>query len=299
MQNRRSNRKFVFWVAVLTVSMGFALAGLRLFAATSKSIDGALVTIRIEETELPNDDVSFTTEDGENQIHCTADIKPDQLDGDYNDQIEWEIEDDPDQEGDSGNPDDDQTGDDVNLEVTAPDDADGRGFPLNYRITASLTVNGVEIKSTPAPVIQDERDQCRQEYIDMDKNHIPARSEFVDANSYVDPGHFSFNEINFGDYSWAIFSIAQHCENIRTAMGCPLTVNSGYRSPIHNANIGGAANSRHMYGDAVDFAVQDFNNDGQTNQTDWQMLADECENEGATYVEPYSMTGTWVHADWR
>lgn len=35
----------------------------------------------------------------------------------------------------------------------------------------------------------------------------------------------------------------------------PLLVTSGYRSPSHNASVGGAANSQHLHGKAVDIAL--------------------------------------------
>lgn len=42
-------------------------------------------------------------------------------------------------------------------------------------------------------------------------------------------------------------------EDIRAHFGGPVNVNSGYRCPTHNANVGGATNSYHMKGMAVDF----------------------------------------------
>lgn len=42
-------------------------------------------------------------------------------------------------------------------------------------------------------------------------------------------------------------------ENIRAHFGGPVNVNSGYRCPTHNANVGGATSSFHMKGMAVDF----------------------------------------------
>lgn len=41
-------------------------------------------------------------------------------------------------------------------------------------------------------------------------------------------------------------------ERIRSHIGGPLRVVSGYRCPIHNMQIGGTANSEHMYGRAAD-----------------------------------------------
>lgn len=42
-------------------------------------------------------------------------------------------------------------------------------------------------------------------------------------------------------------------ERIRAHYGVPVNINSGYRCPTHNANVGGASNSLHMQGKAADF----------------------------------------------
>lgn len=47
----------------------------------------------------------------------------------------------------------------------------------------------------------------------------------------------------------AMVSIA---DAIRAKLGKPLNVNSGLRCKRHNANVGGASNSQHMYGTACD-----------------------------------------------
>jgi uncharacterized protein YcbK (DUF882 family) len=43
-------------------------------------------------------------------------------------------------------------------------------------------------------------------------------------------------------------------EQIRTAIGKPLTINSGYRCPAYNARIGGAQMSAHTFGLALDIS---------------------------------------------
>lgn len=42
---------------------------------------------------------------------------------------------------------------------------------------------------------------------------------------------------------------------IRNHFGRPVTINSGYRTHAHNKAVGGAAQSRHLYGMAADIVV--------------------------------------------
>ena len=44
-------------------------------------------------------------------------------------------------------------------------------------------------------------------------------------------------------------------EAIRAATGGAVTINSGYRSPAHNAAVGGVSSSQHLYGRAADVVV--------------------------------------------
>lgn len=45
---------------------------------------------------------------------------------------------------------------------------------------------------------------------------------------------------------------ARHLQELRDTLGIPLPISSGVRCTAHNAAEGGAPNSRHIYGDAVD-----------------------------------------------
>jgi len=65
--------------------------------------------------------------------------------------------------------------------------------------------------------------------------------------------------------------------------GYPITtfgIISGYRTPYYNRRIGNVANSRHVYGDAMDFfvdedndgAMDDLNGDGEHNRADVDVL---------------------------
>jgi hypothetical protein len=54
-----------------------------------------------------------------------------------------------------------------------------------------------------------------------------------------------------------ILKIADVMQDIRDRYGCPIKVNSWYRDPATNARVGGASQSRHLRGDAVDFVVHE------------------------------------------
>ena len=44
------------------------------------------------------------------------------------------------------------------------------------------------------------------------------------------------------------------CQEIRDYLGVPVRVNSGYRCPVHNKNVGGVKNSKHVQGKACDLS---------------------------------------------
>jgi hypothetical protein len=54
-----------------------------------------------------------------------------------------------------------------------------------------------------------------------------------------------------------IVKLSEYMDEVRSFLGDrPIRVTSGYRDPASNRSVGGARNSRHMYGDAVDFWVE-------------------------------------------
>jgi len=54
-----------------------------------------------------------------------------------------------------------------------------------------------------------------------------------------------------------IVKLAKYMDGVRSLFGDrPIGITSGYRDPDSNRFVGGARDSRHMYGDAVDFWVQ-------------------------------------------
>ncbi|MEU1125945.1 D-Ala-D-Ala carboxypeptidase family metallohydrolase [Streptomyces sp. NPDC005899] len=82
------------------------------------------------------------------------------------------------------------------------------------------------------------------------------------------PAHFTYPELNTCNSTWASGKVAAgtakanalssmwKLEALRHALGDqPLRVTSGFRSVSCNSAVGGAADSRHMYGDAVDLGA--------------------------------------------
>lgn len=83
-------------------------------------------------------------------------------------------------------------------------------------------------------------------------------------------------------------------EHIRTACGDhPLVVTSGYRSPAHNAAVGGAARSRHMAGDAADIAV------AGVSPRQVHAVAQTLHAAGAIRLGGLGLYSRWVHVDLR
>jgi uncharacterized protein YcbK (DUF882 family) len=58
-----------------------------------------------------------------------------------------------------------------------------------------------------------------------------------------------------------------------------ITLRSGHRHPALNYLIGGASQSRHLFGDAIDIGVSDINNDGKANAFDKELILNLLENE--------------------
>lgn len=89
---------------------------------------------------------------------------------------------------------------------------------------------------------------------------------------------------------WGVLQphVVERVQDVRDEVGAPVAVNSGYRSPAYNAEVGGVTYSRHQYGDAADLDVEGMSADE---------LADICAAHGADYVATYETGHT--HCDWR
>ena len=72
------------------------------------------------------------------------------------------------------------------------------------------------------------------------------KSEFESKDGAEMPKHVFLN----------IKRLAKELQVLRDYTGLSITVNSGYRSPEHNASIGGARKSRHKQGYAADIVIK-------------------------------------------
>ena len=76
-------------------------------------------------------------------------------------------------------------------------------------------------------------------------------------------------------------------DRVRGHFGSPMIVSSGVRCKTHNANVGGAAASRHMSGKAMDFTVK--------GKTASEVLAFVHSQKDVRYA--YAIDGSYVHMD--
>ncbi len=95
--------------------------------------------------------------------------------------------------------------------------------------------------------------------------------------------------MSFKKGRYGIFSslVVDKLSELRSFIQLPIQVNSGYRSPGYNEEIGGVQHSRHTYGDAVDIYVAGI---------ELEELAHLCEVFDASYTQVYE---SHVHCDWR
>lgn len=115
-------------------------------------------------------------------------------------------------------------------------------------------------------------------YLDLDA---------VDSGTKIAP-NFTLGEIaqrHKGRYAVVQPHAVARLQALRDAAGS-IRVNSGYRNPSYNSNIGGATRSRHMYGDAFDLKPLGVSINS---------LESICSSNGGKLVEYNSH----VHCDWR
>ena len=91
-----------------------------------------------------------------------------------------------------------------------------------------------------------------------------------------------------------VISVASNIETLRKALGgVPINVHSWYRTKSYNAKIGGALNSQHLQGKAVDISTKEFT-PLEIKNTIEELIKDGKMNEGGI-----GLYKTFVHYDIR
>jgi hypothetical protein len=168
-------------------------------------------------------------------------------------------------------------------------------------VNVTVTSNGIasDAQTFTIDSCDTDRNNIITEYSAYSVNLTPACANFTQTASSQ---YFAFSAFNTGDYAWALVkapltapSNSDGLDAWRAAYGAARTINSAYRNPAHNAAVGGAAQSRHMYGDAVDLRNQ------SGTQNEWNAMVLAAQTANADFIEP--QTGPCglgcTHADWR
>jgi uncharacterized protein YcbK (DUF882 family) len=111
--------------------------------------------------------------------------------------------------------------------------------------------------------------------------------------------NFSLNEFNKHNFPLTetvlrnIQELARNLQVLRDEVKKPIKITSGYRSPEHNAKVGGVKSSRHITGEAADFKIEGYT-PKQVAAIIEKLIAAGKMQEGG--LGTYS---TWVHYDHR
>ena len=99
--------------------------------------------------------------------------------------------------------------------------------------------------------------------------------------------NFSLREIGCRHCHTALINVRamDALQSLRDMMAHPLTINSAYRCPVHNAQVGGAKTSYHLKGEAFDIS---------TVHVDAKQLRAVAEKAGFTGFGTYP---TFLHVD--
>jgi hypothetical protein len=146
----------------------------------------------------------------------------------------------------------------------------------------------------------DSRDSLIREYDTYGVSLNPTCSNFTNSKRTE---YFAFSELETGDYSWALLrspfvaskSTGYGIDRWRYEYGGPRYTNSVYRNPARNRRVGGASQSRHMYGDAADLR----NVSGSSSE--WLNMYYAAGRAHADWREPSNGPCGYAcnHADWR
>ena len=135
----------------------------------------------------------------------------------------------------------------------------------------------------------------RRMWLDKAKVVFPVIDPTPQGNGFAQ--YFTLDELTHTDHRnidntpppemiATLQATARQMDRVRTLLGKPIRVNSGYRSPALNTAVGGASNSAHMSGYAVDFVCPAFGTPSQICQA---ILASDIR------FDQLIQEGTWVH----
>jgi uncharacterized protein YcbK (DUF882 family) len=111
----------------------------------------------------------------------------------------------------------------------------------------------------------------------------------------------NFNLSEFNKHNFAlnetvlrnIQALANNLQVLRDEVNKPIKITSGYRSPEHNAKVGGVKSSRHITGEAADFKIAGMTPKEVAAVIEKLIAAGKMEEGG---LGTYS---TWTHYDHR
>ena len=84
-----------------------------------------------------------------------------------------------------------------------------------------------------------------------------------------------------------LLTLASALEEVRSLLGAPMNISSGYRSPKLNAAVGGAKHSAHMRGLAADFIAPRFGSPAE--------IVAKIEASTINFDQCIVEFGRWVH----
>jgi len=210
------------------------------------------------------------------------------------------------------------------LNLIRPDgNLSGAGEPLSLTVRCRVAVDG-RVFTRVTRLEQDLRDRLRQEYVDLERAYIPARSELLDEEQFKRTYGKKYPAVVFSELNWsklpgrderypvilATEELLRTIQQTRTLYGRPLVVSSGFRNPVRQVEVHGTvAESHHQYGRAVDLYVAPDSAPPKTgrkvaSEGDWLRLAASTLRGGGVWVEPMldchvNTDGCHVHVDVR
>lgn len=127
------------------------------------------------------------------------------------------------------------------------------GKPLNLE-NASVTVDA---RMETWPERRHREGICTGEFLNDKDTSTVAPPDPKQLSEHFTRAEFSCNHCNtLPTDKLPPKQLLEFLEKIRANFDSPVIINSGYRCPTHNANVGGAKNSQHLYGRAADIVVK-------------------------------------------